>query len=339
MPKYMVEGGLNFYEELYKSFDDVIVDTHISDDISFDSQNTSNDFNNVCLISNLPLTANFVTLECKHKFNYMPLYNDLVNHKKKYNTMERKTLKCTEIRCPYCRNIQNKLLPYYDDIVVSKVHGVNHINESTLIMNQFDNVSCKSYITGNCSHVYLCNDGTTMPCTNTMVTLLCDKYYCANHKYFGKNAMLKEIKIKEKLELHAKILEAKKKILEEKKKEKTAAKMVKDLAKEEVKKIKEEEKKIKVAAKTSKGTKHTENTENAENVIISTPSGCTQLLTTGKNKGKPCSCVKIYQNNLCLRHHNLLNKNKPYDGTGTNYGNPEQAGLWVQWVNGQKPEP
>ena len=329
MPKYIVEGGFNFYEELYKSLDDVIVDTPIQADISIDSQNTTNDYNNVCLISNLPLTDNFVTLECKHKFNYMPLYNDLVNHKKKYNTMERKTLKCTEIICPYCRNIQNKLIPYYDDIVVSKVHGVNHINESTLIMTQFDNVSFKSYIAGNCSHVYLCADGTTMPCKHSMVTLLCDKYYCANHKYFGKMAMLKELKIKEKLELHAKIMEAKKKILEEKKKEKDAAKMVKDEEKKELKKIKEEEKKVKAAAK---GTK------NAENVIISTPSGCTQLLTTGKNKGKPCCCAKLYQNNLCLRHHNLVNKNNTYDGTGTNYGNPEQAGLWMQWVNGQEPE-
>ena len=329
MPKYIVEGGFNFYEELYKSFDDVMVDTPITTDIIDDTLTS----NSVCLISNLPLTDNFVTLECKHKFNYMPLYNDLVNHKKKYNTMERKSLKCTEIRCPYCRNIQNKLLPYYDDMEISKVHGVNHINESTLITYQFDNVSCKSYIAGTCSHVYLCNDGTTMPCKHSMVTLLCDKYYCANHKYFGKMAMLKELKIKEKLELHAKIMEAKKKILEEKKKEKAAAKMVKDLAKEEVKKIKEEEKKIKVATKTAKGT------ENAENVIISTPSGCVQLLTTGKNKGKSCSCAKIYQNNMCLRHHNLINKNKPYDGTGTNYGNPEQAGLWVQWVNGQEPDP
>ena len=317
MPKYIVEGGFNFYEELYKSLDDVIVDTPIQADISIDSQNTTNDYNNVCLISNLPLTDNFVTLECKHKFNYMPLYNDLVNHKKKYNTMERKTLKCTEIRCPYCRNIQNKLLPYYDDIEISKVHGVNHINESTLIMTQFDNVSCKSYIAGNCSHVYLCNDGTTMPCTNSMVTLLCDKYYCANHKYFGKMAMLKELKIKEKLELHAKIMQIMKILISNARK---------DLAKEEAKKVK-------ACAKAAKGTK------NAENVIISTPSGCTQLLTTGKNKGKPCCCAKLYQNNLCLRHHNLVNKNNTYDGTGTNYGNPEQAGLWVQWVNGQEPDP
>ena len=51
-----------------------------------------------------------------------------------------------------------------------------------------------------------------------------------------------------------------------------------------------------------------------------------------------CVCAKLYQNNLCLRHHNLVNKNNTYDGTGTNYGNPEQAGLWMQWVNGQEPE-
>jgi hypothetical protein len=30
----------------------------------------------------------FVKLNCGHNFNYIPLFNDLVNHKKKFNMME-----------------------------------------------------------------------------------------------------------------------------------------------------------------------------------------------------------------------------------------------------------
>ena len=56
MPKYIIEGGINFYDELYKS-------------ICSPSNNENTD--NICLISNEPLIENFVTLDCNHKFNYL----------------------------------------------------------------------------------------------------------------------------------------------------------------------------------------------------------------------------------------------------------------------------
>ena len=41
------------------------------------------DSNNLCLISNTILEKNYITLECGHKFNYMPLYYELLYQKKK----------------------------------------------------------------------------------------------------------------------------------------------------------------------------------------------------------------------------------------------------------------
>ena len=96
MPKYIVEGAIDFFSELYKSLDE---------------EEDTND--NVCLITNAPLTANFVQLQCGHKFNYLPLYKDIYNHKKNFNYLESSSGKLgkNEIRCPYCRKKQNEVLP------------------------------------------------------------------------------------------------------------------------------------------------------------------------------------------------------------------------------------
>ena len=65
--------------------------------------NPIQDEDNNCLITNLPLSDKFVTLSCGHKFNYVPLYNDIFNHKQKFNVMESSvsSLMPGEIRCPY----------------------------------------------------------------------------------------------------------------------------------------------------------------------------------------------------------------------------------------------
>ena len=70
MPKYIIEGNIDFYKGL------------LEDD------NNNQDEDNNCLITNLPLSDKFVTLSCGHKFNYVPLYNDIFNHKQKFNVME-----------------------------------------------------------------------------------------------------------------------------------------------------------------------------------------------------------------------------------------------------------
>ena len=62
--------------------------------------------------------------------------------------------------------------------------------------------------------------------------------------------------------------------------------------------------------------------------VVKECSGCIYILSTGKNKGLLCGSSKIYCRNMCLRHH----KKAPSLPIENNYGNPEQAHLWVKWV-------
>ena len=118
--KYNIEDNIDFYSELLK------IKNNTEDPPLTDYGD------DVCLISNEKLTENNVTLICGHKFNYIPLYYDIYNHKTKFNMKEKTDtkLKYYEIRCPYCRKKQNKLLPYYPDLIHDKIHGVNHIEEN-----------------------------------------------------------------------------------------------------------------------------------------------------------------------------------------------------------------
>ena len=120
MKKYNIEGGIDFFAELYKSLD-------VEESIT-----TNDNENNLCLITNQPLIDKYVTMLCGHKFNYLPLYKDLVNHKKKFNLMEATSghLNHNEIRCPYCRKKQVGVLPYYDELELAKISGVNWICSS-----------------------------------------------------------------------------------------------------------------------------------------------------------------------------------------------------------------
>lgn len=77
---------------------------------------------NTCLISNLPLDCNHITLSCGHKFNYKSIYNEVKNQKR-YSHLETQKLKNNQIKCPYCRNIQNGLLPHYGNF--AKINGIN----------------------------------------------------------------------------------------------------------------------------------------------------------------------------------------------------------------------
>jgi hypothetical protein len=74
--------------------------------------NTTND-DNICLISKEPLHPNHITLACNHKFNYIPIYKEVLYQKTKSNTLYEVTkLATNQIKCPYCRSITNKLLPF-----------------------------------------------------------------------------------------------------------------------------------------------------------------------------------------------------------------------------------
>ena len=47
------------------------------------SEDNNNDDDKVCLITNEKLTDNYITMACKHKFNYIPLINEFLNQKNK----------------------------------------------------------------------------------------------------------------------------------------------------------------------------------------------------------------------------------------------------------------
>ena len=67
--------------------------------------------NAVCLITGDMLESDSIRLECGHRFNYIPLLNDLIEYKKHMDNTYSKRI--NTIRCPYCRQIQHKLIPYY----------------------------------------------------------------------------------------------------------------------------------------------------------------------------------------------------------------------------------
>ena len=112
MNKYNLEGNIDFFNELHTSLDE------------------NEDDANTCLITGEKLTDKYVTLNCNHTFNYIPLFNDILMYKNKFNYMEspQQRLHINEIRCPYCRSKQSGLLPYYADMRCGKINGVNCCN-------------------------------------------------------------------------------------------------------------------------------------------------------------------------------------------------------------------
>ena len=301
MVKYNIEGGADFYAELYKSLDNDEDEKIIESD------------NNICLITNLPLTTNYVVMDCGHKFNYIPIYKDILNHKQKYNLMELGSgrLKNGEIRCPYCRKIQSSLLPFYEELGLPKVNGVNFYDPNVKQLNNYntrekcsykfpnenfdpskpesDTLNPK-YLNINCTHCYTTQIQLYSSSNPTQFINFGDEnYYCYGHK----KTMIKYYKMQQKQKAKDDLKLAKQK----------AKEIEKQKAKEEKQKLKEEKQKAKELIKNK-------NTENivigSSNVAISN-NGCTAILKTGPNKGKYCGCVIKPNTILCGRHYKLEN--------------------------------
>lgn len=300
--KYKIEGNFNFYDELYKSLDEPL-------------NVTDNNDNDICLITKQPLSDNFITMECKHKFNYDPLYKEIYNQKCKlrlYNEIHLssnmrdvyiKSGKDYFIICPYCRNIQFELLPYLDNDIYPKVYGIN-TNDRSYIRVTDKNANGYIYkgFFYNLSKVNKCiHDG----CVSTVCAFNDDfqMFCCSTH-------MSSEI-VKRKTQLKIQAQEKKLKIKEEKQK----IKEEKAKIREENAKIKEENIKIK---KDKQGIIKKEKVVNSvigannqineyippnENAIVYT---CYAILKSGLNKGQPCGS-NIFCEGLCKRHF----KSKP----------------------------
>ena len=311
MEKYIIEGNINFFDELYKSLD-----------VEDNEQKTEED-NKLCLISNQPLTDKFIQMECGHKFNYMPLYLDVKNHKQCFNVLESTScrLQANEIRCPYCRKKQTGLLPYYEELGL-KQHGVNYIDP-----NVQSYVSSKN--TKKCEYVYLNPDFIDSQPENNPDNekyISCymmgspimyspgygnedTKCYCWDHKKIvikkhmkEKNDKAKEERQKQKLQAKE---EAKTKKEADKQKQLEEKQQQKQQDKEEKQKQKEEKKQQKEAKKLmSKNVILGPSIINVEDKSVSTGlsvSGCIAVLKSGPNKGNTCG-FKIESDNMCKRH-------------------------------------
>ena len=145
-----------------------ISDNNTNNDINNNTNNnTNNNINNdnICLISYKPLTDAFITLPCSHKFNYEPLYNEIIKQKR-FNSFEVNRLKINQIKCPYCRTIYDYLLPYYKNNNIHKVYGINSPEKFAFKLNTCEYIY-KSGKKKNCKCVknafftkmgYLCNE-------------------------------------------------------------------------------------------------------------------------------------------------------------------------------------
>ena len=97
------------------------------------------DEDNTCLITNENLRDNNIELNCGHKFNYEALYNEVV-YQKTRKLLDNAQLKINEVKCPYCRIITNKLLPFYKYYSVKQVRGVTYPEEYCMKIYECDHV-------------------------------------------------------------------------------------------------------------------------------------------------------------------------------------------------------
>jgi len=280
--KYNIENNIDFYKELYISlYEDVDKTDHV-DVVANEDDNIK-----MCLISNLPLKDYYVQLNCGHKFNYEPLYKDIFNHKKRFNSLEQNKNKLAlhQIRCPYCRNIQNELLPYHEHLGLPKENGVNFYDINNINGVSYNYIipenQCQYQIittdTSGNSHTYQCHHfGYSHHVLKTKFNDTTK--YCYTHKLAVIKSNREALKEKNK----AIKLEEKNKKLEEKNKMKM-----------ELKQKKLENKKFTVI----------ENIGTSETNIY-----CVAILKTGKYKGSQCKTT-IFKDSLCKRHFNVKNKN------------------------------
>lgn len=126
---------------------------------------------NSCLLTKEPLQNIHIVLSCGHKFNYVPIYREVIAQKTigvsstGYYTSH--SLKRNEIKCPYCRNVQDKLLPYLEFDGVNKKVNVNYpvkmsmtsqpcMHTHTASSKKGKILACKDYAVEYCNGMYVC---------------------------------------------------------------------------------------------------------------------------------------------------------------------------------------
>ena len=146
-----------------------ILNQELSENNTLNS-NSLNDkcLNDKCLISQEPLYNNYIRLECGHKFNYLALYDEIVKQKTVYNRLEVTNLKVSEMKCPYCRSITKKLLPYINYENVKQIKGVNCPKKYSIKI-----ASCQWIYKNGKNKGCLCNESAF----SSEYGILCNKHY------------------------------------------------------------------------------------------------------------------------------------------------------------------
>ena len=301
MTTHEIDEKFNFYDELYKSLDD-------SDD---------EDETDKCQITGLLLKEKSVSLECSHHFNYDALYTEMCKQKYVFGTYNVKTLSYKDqrtfvtsgfdyyIKCPYCRNIQFTILPYYEELGLEQKYGIN-CSDKTLESPQNNYYYCnRGYLLDTYTfkaygatfkksqetccyksiHGYKCEGTFVAPISNTYVSACRPHYKSELQKY--------KLLEKNKLFLEKKqILEEKKQILEEKKKTKKLPKIKNDI----------------INQKNPIG-QYVPDDPNEEIILEKDLNqGCTTILKSGPNKGKQCCCKTVNDVGICKRHSPIKEK-------------------------------
>jgi hypothetical protein len=147
----------------------------------------------LCLITQDRLdTATHIQLECGHRFNYVPLFRDLVNYKQKFQSMEFKILRPHEIRCPYCRQVQATLLPYYELDGVSLVEGVNYLPDDKKLRL---GLKLSSFY-AKCEYIEPKHPEKGAICWHLLVSPWEDgKHYCMTHEKLMEKQKIREMKL------------------------------------------------------------------------------------------------------------------------------------------------
>ena len=103
--------------------------------------NVNNDLNdnkddNLCLISNEKLDDSQIELLCGHKFNYLHIYKEVIKQKNCCNSLNIINLKKNQIQCPYCRSIQNSILPFKPYPDIKRIYGINSPKDWEMLLDK-----------------------------------------------------------------------------------------------------------------------------------------------------------------------------------------------------------
>ena len=132
-----------------------------------------------CLISKQPLNDTSIKLMCGHEFNYMPLYREIIKQKLHHNHLSIVRLKKNQLQCPYCRNIQEKVLPYKPYANVDRKNGVNSPPNYEMLMDE-------------CTYIFKSGKRKNMACSKQCNGKYCNGHYKMNKKKEEKNKSVTE---------------------------------------------------------------------------------------------------------------------------------------------------